>query len=267
MFLFSPWDSEKCNLDVFAYLVQVAKLKSEPLNHKVKREVTLKMVNVVVGAAADLLGISTHHNHLYGSNCSTKRKKIQCAAVVRRKLPCWCQGPEVIMGRLAGDHREATASRKTSQATMKRTGGKKLWMWKMHVLTPTFVSARHPLQVICKGRLSANQVRENADLRREDRSVVSVNLITVWRQRRHRARKIRAESSLFICTGSLVVWCCGLDNWTEGEFIWCGVAVSKQWRGRRQKHKHATIDNCLCFFFYNRHRLFRCSLCSFYFNI
>lgn len=122
MFLFSPWDSEKCNLDVFAYLVQVGKLKSEPLNHKVKREVTLKMVNVVVGAAADLLGISTHHNHLYGSNCPTKRKKNPVCSSCQKNN--WCQGPEVIMGRLAGDHREATASRKTSQATMKRTGGK-----------------------------------------------------------------------------------------------------------------------------------------------
>lgn len=201
----------------------------------------------------DLLGISTHHNHLYGSNCPTKRKKNPVCSSCQKKTALLMSG--------ARGH-NATVSRKTSHATMKRTGKKspppkkKLWMWKMHVLTPTFVSARHPLQVICKGGLSANQVRENADLRREDRSVESVNLITVWRQRRHTAQKIRAESSLFICTGSLVVWCCGLDNWTEGEFIWCGVAVSKQWRGCRQKHKHANIENCLYFFFYSRHRLF-----------
>lgn len=125
MFLFSPWDIEKCNLDVFAYLVQVGKLKSEPLNHKVKREVTLKMVNVVVGAAAWSTGNFNASQPSLRFKLSHKEKKIQCAAVVRITLPCWCQGPEFIMGRLAGDHREATVSRKTSQATMKRKGKKK----------------------------------------------------------------------------------------------------------------------------------------------
>lgn len=98
------------------------------------------------------------------------------------------------MTRLAGGHEETTVSQITSEATIKKRG-KKNKMREMYVLTPTFVRARHPLQVFCKGRLSANQVREYADLWREDRYVILISLSAA--QGQHVAHEIRAEISLF----------------------------------------------------------------------
>ncbi len=56
-------------------------------------------------------GIFTH-NHLYGLQRKVwKIENIQWAAVVRTKMPCWCQRR---MGRLVRDDREATVTQKTT---------------------------------------------------------------------------------------------------------------------------------------------------------
>lgn len=75
------------------------------------------------------------------------------------------------MGRLAGDRAEATVTHNNLTSSNEKEGKKKekSETERERASTPTFVCTRHPLQVICEGGLSANQVGEYPDLRREGR--------------------------------------------------------------------------------------------------